>query len=51
MKSLHSRDFALVPLASKEELWAAGIPVKAGQVITASIEERHLTKTMDGGAR
>ncbi|NMA55139.1 MAG: Rne/Rng family ribonuclease [Firmicutes bacterium] len=51
MKSLHSRDFALVPLASKEELWAAGIPVKAGQVITASIEERHLTKTMDGVAR
>lgn len=51
VESLHSRDFALIPLTSKEELWAAAVPVRAGQVIAAPVEERHLTRTQDGVAR
>ncbi|HKM39132.1 MAG TPA: Rne/Rng family ribonuclease [bacterium] len=51
MESLHSGDFTLVPLASKKELLAVATPVRAGQIITATIEERHLANSEDGVAR
>jgi ribonuclease G len=49
--SLHSRDFTLTPLTSREELWAAAVPVQVGQVLTIAVEEGHLTKPKDAVAR
>lgn len=51
VESLHAHDFTLMPLTSKEELWAASVPVTAGQVLTAVVEEPHLTKPQDGVTR
>jgi ribonuclease G len=51
MESLHSRDFTITPLTSHEELWAAAVPVKLGQVLTITVEEQHLSKPQDAVAR
>lgn len=51
VESLHSREFTLVPLSSKEELWEVAVPVTTGQVLTAVVEECHLTRPQDGVTR
>lgn len=51
VEGLHSRDFTLIPLTSREELWAAAVPVKVGQILTTTVEEQHLAKPRDAVAR
>ncbi len=51
VESMHTHDFSLVPLTSKKELWEAAVPVREGQIITTTVDERHFTKPKDGVAR
>jgi len=51
VEALHSTAFSLKPFNSREEMLAAALPVREGQVLVVKVEEQHLTNPRDGIAR
>lgn len=51
VESMHSTEFSVKPFRSREELLAAALPVRVGQVLTVTVEEPHLSNPKNGIAR